>query len=60
MVKVVFFVVVVVFLLMWNSNIKVINITEMVQMVFKVLFGYFEYVSYLPRGITSIILNISI
>lgn len=45
---------------MWNSNIKVINITEMVQMVFKVLFGYFEYVSYLPRGITSIILNISI
>lgn len=45
---------------MWNSNIKVINITEMVQMVFKVLFGYFEYVSYLPRGITLIVLNISI
>ena len=45
---------------MWNSNIKVINITEMVQMVFKVLFGYFEYVSYLLHGITLIVLNISI
>ena len=45
---------------MWNSNIKVINITEMVQMVFKVLFRYFEYVSYLPHGITLIVLDISI
>ena len=33
---------------MWNPNIKVINITKLVQMIFKALFGYFEYVGLSP------------
>ena len=33
------------------------NITKLMQMVFNAWFGYFEYVGYLPRGITLIILN---
>lgn len=46
-----------VFLLMWDPNIKVLNINKLVQMIFKALSGYFEYVSYLLRGITLTILN---
>ena len=36
--------------LMWNSNIKVMNITKLVQMIFSAWFGYFEHVSYLSYG----------
>ena len=43
--------------LMWNPNIKVINITNLVQMIFNAWFAYFEYASYLPCGITLIVLN---
>ena len=42
---------------MWNPNIKAINITKLVQMIFSAWFGYFEYVGYLPRGMTLIVLN---
>ena len=42
---------------MWNPNIKVINITKLVQIIFNAWCGYFEYVSYLPRGLTLIVLN---
>ena len=49
-----------VFSLMWNPNIKVINITKLVQMIFSTWFGYFEYVGSLPYGITSFFLDISI
>ena len=42
---------------MWNSNIKAINITKLVQMIFNAWFGYFEYISSLPRGIMLIVLN---
>ena len=38
--------------LMWNPNIEVRNITKLGQMIFNAWLGYFEYVSYLPRGIT--------
>ena len=31
---------------MWNPNIKAINITKLVQMLFNTWFGYFEYVGY--------------
>ena len=34
-------------LLMWNPDIKVINITKLVQLIFNARFGYFEYISYL-------------
>ena len=44
-------------LTMWNPNIKVINITKLVQMIFHTWFGYFEYVSYLLCDITLIVLN---
>ena len=42
---------------MWNPNIKVINITKLVQMIFNTWLEYFEYIGYLSRGITLIILN---
>ena len=42
---------------MWNPNIKAINITKMVQMIFNAWFGYFEYVNYLLSGITLIVSN---
>ena len=45
------------FRLTWNTNIKVIHITKMVQMIFNTWFGYFEYVGYLPRGIKLTVLN---
>ena len=45
---------------MWNPNIKAINITKLVQMIFSAWFGYFEYVGYLPRRIMLIVLNVSI
>ena len=44
---------------MWKPNIKVINITGLVQKMFSAWFGYFEYVSYLLRGIMLIVLNVS-
>ena len=37
-----------------NPNIKVVNITKL---VFQAWFGYFAYVSYLPHGTKSIVLN---
>ena len=37
---------------MWNTNIKAINITKLVQKIFNTWFRYFEYVGYLPHGIT--------
>ena len=42
---------------MWNPNIKVINITKLVQMIFNAWYGYFEYVGYLPHGITLTVRN---
>ena len=45
---------------MWNPNIEVITITKLVQMIFRAWFGYSEYVSYLPNGITLIVLSVSI
>ena len=42
---------------MWNPNIKAINITKLVQIIFNAWFGYFEYVGYLPHGIPLIVLN---
>ena len=30
---------------MWNPDIKTINITKLVQMIFSTWFGYFEYVN---------------
>ena len=41
----------------WNLNIKVINITNLVQVIFNAWFGYFEYVSYLQYGKMLIVLN---
>ena len=40
-----------VFSLMWNPDIKIINITNLVPRIFKVWCDYFEYVSYLPHGV---------
>ena len=37
---------------MWKPNIKVVHITKLVQMIFNTWFGFFEYVGYLPCGIT--------
>ena len=45
---------------MWNPDIKAMNITKLVQMIFNAWVGYFEYVGYLPRGIMLIVLNVSI
>ena len=45
---------------MGNPSIKVINITKLVQMIFIAWRGYFEYVSYLLRGIDMIVLNVLI
>ena len=42
---------------MWNPNIKVINITKLVQMIFNTWLEYFEYIGYLSCSITLIILN---
>ena len=42
------------FSLMWNPNIKVMNITELVQMIFNAWNGYFGYVGYFLRGATLI------
>ena len=39
------------FPLMWNPNIKAINIPKLVQMILSAWFGYFEYVSHLLHGI---------
>ena len=33
---------------MWDPNIKAINITKLVQMIFNAWFGYFEYVKISP------------
>ena len=46
-----------VFLLMWNPNIKAINITKLVQMIFNIWFGNFEYVGCLSCSRTLIVLN---
>ena len=37
---------------MWNPNIKVTDITKLVQIIFNAWFEYFEYVGSLPRGVT--------
>ena len=37
-----------------------INIAKLVQMIFSAWFGYFDYVGYLPCGITLIAPNVSI
>ena len=42
---------------MRNPNMKAIHITKLVRMIFNAWFGYFEYVGYLPHGITLILLN---
>ena len=42
---------------MWNTNIKAINVTKLVQMIFKTWFAYFEYARYLPHGIMEIVLT---
>ena len=42
---------------MWNPNIKAINITKLVQIIFSTWFGHFEYVGYLPHGIPFIVLS---
>ena len=39
---------------------KVINLTKLVQIIFSAWCGYFEYVSYLPHGITLIVLKVLI
>ena len=44
-------------LILWNLNIKAINITKLVQMIFKAWLGSFEYVGYLLRGIMLIVLD---
>ena len=36
---------------MWNPNIKVINITKLVEMIVNAWFGYFEYVGCLLHSI---------
>ena len=36
---------------------KMNSITELEQMISSASFGYFEYVGYLPHGITLIVLN---
>ena len=43
---------------MWNTNIKAINVTKLVQVIFNTWFAYFEYVTYLPRGVTEIVLSL--
>ena len=45
------------FPLMWNPNIKMMNITKLVQMIFSTWFGYFECASYLSCGIMLTVLN---
>ena len=40
-----------------QTSKRLINMTKLVQMIFNTCYGYFEYVSYLPRGITLIVLN---
>ena len=42
---------------MWNPNIKVINVTKLVQMIFSTWFAYFESVGFLHGGVTEIVLN---
>ena len=42
---------------MWNPNIKVINITRLVQVTFKARFGCSDYSGYLLPGITLIVLT---
>ena len=41
---------------MWNPNIRAISITKLVQMIFHTWFGYFDYVRYLPCGVTLCLL----
>ena len=45
-------------LLIWNPNIKAINISKLVQMIFSAWFGYFQYVGYLLCGMVLIVLNL--
>ena len=45
------------FPLVWNPNIKAINICKLVPMILNAWFGYFEYVSHLLPGIMLIVLN---
>ena len=44
--------------LMWNSNIKTINIIKLVLMIFNAWFGYFQDVGYLLHGRTLIVHNL--
>ena len=43
--------------LMWNPNVKAINITKLVLMIFNEWYGFFEYVCYLLCGVMLIFLN---
>ena len=45
------------FLFTWNPNIKVINITKLVQVIFNAWFGYLENGSYLLHDVMLIALN---
>ena len=40
-----------------EPNVKLINITKLVQVIFKAWFGYFEHVGHLSCSIMLIILN---
>ena len=40
-----------------EPNVKLINITKLVQVIFNAWFGYFEHVGYLSCSIMLIILN---
>ena len=42
----------------WNPNVKAINITKLVQMIFCAWFGYFQHVGYLFCGMMLIVLNL--
>lgn len=41
---------------MWNPNIRVITITNLVKIIFNNWFGYFKYIDYLLYSITWLLL----
>ena len=46
---------------MMNPNIKMINKTKLVQMIFNTWFEYFEYADHILQGITlTVPINVSI
>ena len=46
--------------LMWNPNVKEINLAKLVQIIFNTWVGYFGYAGYLLCGKILIILNVSV